>query len=263
MAAPKTSNYSSPAYNADGSRLAIVSNERIQILETDARSLADDVCQLSPSNFTRRDWVRYVGAGAPYELTCPNRPVHPSLLVEADLEAAAGRDREALMLYREIRQLQGSSGVDPDDRLEAWKVRRQVSDNIRPDRERLMTALDAWTHFASSPQQPDFPPLSFEETLHLCRWSILLIGDGKRALPVCESAVKLLPDIMAIDSRGMARALISDWNGALSDFRKSADYLADQRWRKEHAAWIEALQAGRNPITPEVRHRISADELSK
>jgi hypothetical protein len=185
-------------------------------------------------------------------------------LTEADREAAAGRDREALVQYREIRRLQGSTGIDPEHRLSAWKERRQLSDNIRPDRERLLKALDSWSRSAGSPQQnPTLPPLSFEETLRLCRWSILLIGDGKRALPVCETAVELLPDMMAIDSRGMARALTNDWKGALSDFGKSADYLTDQHWRKEHAEWIEALQTERNPITPDVRQRISADEISK
>jgi hypothetical protein len=263
MATPKTSIYFSPAYNADGSLFAIVSRERIHILETDAGSLADDVCQLSPSNFTKRDWVHYVGVGEPYELTCPNRPVHWSLLADADRKAAAGQDKAALILYREIRHLQGSTGVDPEHRLEAWKDRRQLTDNIKPDGGRLMKALDAWARFVTASQHPSFPPLSFEETLRLCRWSILLTGDGKRALPVCESAIELLPDRMAIDSRGMARALIGDWKGALSDFGKSANYLEDERWRKQHLAWIEALRAGRNPITPDVRHQISADELSQ
>ncbi len=263
MAVPKRSTYLRPAYNADGSLFAAVSGERIQILETDARGLAEQVCQLSPSNFTRQDWVRFVGAGEPYELTCPNRPVHPSLLAEADREAVAGRDREALLLYREIRHLQGASGLDPDRRLGGWKDRRQITDNIKPDREGLVKALDAWSRFAGSTQQTGVPPLSFEETLRLCRWSILLTGDGKDALPVCESAVEFLPDMMAIDSRGMARALTSDWKGALSDFAKSADYLTDPGWRKEHATWIEELQVRRNPITVDVRQRIAADELSR
>jgi WD40 repeat protein len=263
MAAPKRSTYLSPTFNADGTLFAAVSHERIQILETDATSLAGQVCQLAPSNLTRLDWVRFMGAGEPYELTCPNRPVHSSVLAEADRAAAAGKDREALLLYREIRRLQGALGLDPDRRLALWKDRRQVGNNIKPDRERLVMALDAWSRFAGSPGHAGIPPLSFQDTLHLCRWSILLAADAKHALPVCESAVQLLPDMMAIDSRGMARALTGDWKGALSDFGKSADYLSAPSWRKEHAAWIEALQAGRNPITPDVLNRISADELSK
>jgi WD40 repeat protein len=263
MAAPKTATYLTPAYNADGSLFGAVSRARIEILDTDARGLAEQVCKLAPANLSRLDWVRFVGASDPYELTCPNRPVHPSLLADADREAALGRDQQALLLYREIRRLEGAAGrLDPDRRLSAWKERRQITNNIKPDREKLVTALEAWSRLAASNDQ-SVPALSFEETLRLCRWSILLTGDGKHALPVCERAVDLLPDMMAIDSRGMARALTSDWSGALSDLGKSADYLNDSRWRKEHAAWIETLQARRNPITADVRQRIAADELSK
>jgi hypothetical protein len=263
MAAPKGPTYSNPAYNVDGTLFAVISRQRIQVLETDARELADQVCQLSPSNLTRQEWVSFVGAGESYELTCPGRAVHPSLLAAADREAAAGRDREALLLYREIQHLQGASRLNPDRRLAAWKDRRQLAENIKPEPERLVRALDTWTRLAQADSQAGIAPLSFEQTLRLCRWSILLIGNGKRALPVCESAVRLLPDGMAFDSRGMARALAGDWTGSLSDFGKCADYLPSQNWRQEHAAWMGALREGRNPITPDVLRRIASQELAR
>ena len=262
MVAQKTATYLSPAYNADGSFLAAISGRRIEVLDTEVPGLADEICQLSPSNLSRLDWVGFVGAGQPYELTCPNRPAHPSLLADADREAALGRDQQALLLYQEIRRLEAIPRFEPNRRLSAWKERRRITDNIKPDGERLVIALNAWSRFATSKEQ-SIPALSFEETLRLCRWSILLTGDGEHALPVCEKAVNLLPNPMAIDSRGMARAMIGDWSGALSDFGKSADYLSDQHWRKQHADWIRDLQSRRNPITAQVRQRIASDELSK
>jgi tetratricopeptide (TPR) repeat protein len=86
----------------------------------------------------------------------------------------------------------------------------------------------------------------------LC-WSSSLLGGAADVLESCERAVELAPDNGAIrDSRGLARALTGDYEGAIADFEF---YVA---WSKENSryerfgfkreAWIAELQAGRNPF---------------
>ncbi|NEQ34214.1 MAG: hypothetical protein F6K04_25045 [Leptolyngbya sp. SIO4C5] len=68
----------------------------------------------------------------------------------------------------------------------------------------------------------------------------------------CEKAVSLAPDYGDfIDSRGLARALTGDTQGAIEDFKKFIE------WEQGHASgkrriWVESLEQGKNPFTPEV-----------
>ena len=67
-------------------------------------------------------------------------------------------------------------------------------------------------------------------------------------LAICDWAVELSPDHGGIrDSRGVARALTGDAEGALEDFKAFIEwgqgYNVD--WRE---AWIDALEAGTDPL---------------
>ncbi len=58
------------------------------------------------------------------------------------------------------------------------------------------------------------------------------------------------------DSRGLARALTGDIEGAIEDFQAFVEW-ADNRTEYEkrkaqRQQWIKALQAGENPFTPEL-----------
>ena len=82
-------------------------------------------------------------------------------------------------------------------------------------------------------------------------------------LPACERAVSLaVPDSMPMirDSRGLARALMGDYRGAIDDFRVFVEWarsypdlnadldanMVKLRHRREH--WIAELEAERNPF---------------
>ncbi|MEO0867969.1 MAG: TIR domain-containing protein [Cyanobacteria bacterium J06642_11] len=90
-------------------------------------------------------------------------------------------------------------------------------------------------------------------------WEGSLQGYASKLLDVCEEAVALAPDHGGIiDSRGLARALTGDTEGAISDFQYFIDWTPDDNWsigedvKKRRQQWIEALQRGENPFTPEV-----------
>jgi regulator of sirC expression with transglutaminase-like and TPR domain len=72
-------------------------------------------------------------------------------------------------------------------------------------------------------------------------------------MKACENAVTLAPRNGRFrDSRGIARALTGNKQGAIEDFQafiKSAD--SDEEEKKQRLGWIDALKAGKNPFTPE------------
>jgi tetratricopeptide (TPR) repeat protein len=86
----------------------------------------------------------------------------------------------------------------------------------------------------------------------LC-WYGSLWGYADRVLDACETAVSLAPDnINIIDSRGLARALAGDTTGAIEDFTTFVEGAGEDIRKSQRQDWINTLQKGENPFTPEV-----------
>ena len=95
----------------------------------------------------------------------------------------------------------------------------------------------------------------------LC-WYGSLLGDADNVLSKCEQAVLLEPNNYHYrDSRGVARALTGDYQGAILDFQffvnqaggNFSNSLADIREREQ---WIFDLGKGINPFTSEELHKL-------
>jgi thioredoxin-like negative regulator of GroEL len=72
-------------------------------------------------------------------------------------------------------------------------------------------------------------------------------------MEACEEAVALSPDNANIrDSRGVARALAGDLDGAIADLLFFVERTGSEEARAQRRAWIDALEAGQNPLTLEV-----------
>lgn len=90
----------------------------------------------------------------------------------------------------------------------------------------------------------------------LC-WYASLAGQARRAMPACEAAVAPDPTIVAYrDSRGLARALTGDLDGARDDFAYCVTNAPPGEFHDTRAAWLAALHAGENPFTPEVLEQL-------
>ena len=86
----------------------------------------------------------------------------------------------------------------------------------------------------------------------LC-WDGSLRGYAQQVLDACTQAVAGAPeDGGIIDSRGLARALTGDFEGAIADFQYFVEWTDDEEARSQRQQWIEALKASENPFTPEV-----------
>ncbi|MHC5775152.1 WD40 domain-containing protein [Nostoc sp.] len=83
----------------------------------------------------------------------------------------------------------------------------------------------------------------------LCRYGSL----HKQATDVifaCEKAVALTPEDGEIrDSRGLARALTGNYQGAIEDFEAYIAQTEDKDIKAQRQHWVKDLRAGKNPFT--------------
>ncbi len=75
-------------------------------------------------------------------------------------------------------------------------------------------------------------------------------------MAACESAVRLEPESESYrDSRGVARALTGNFQGAIEDFQYYIDHTDYEVDKAQRQRWLEALNQGENPFT--------SDEINK
>ncbi|MFW5765948.1 MAG: WD40 repeat domain-containing protein, partial [Coleofasciculus sp.] len=96
--------------------------------------------------------------------------------------------------------------------------------------------------------------ISAESWNTLC-WFGSLHKEVATVMDACEKAVALAPENGNFrNSRGIARALTGDNQGAIEDFQASIEWADSQIYEeqiKQRQGWIDALKAGKNPFTPE------------
>jgi len=91
---------------------------------------------------------------------------------------------------------------------------------------------------------------------NLCR-SGSLHGKAAEVMDACEKVVKLEPETMFYrESRGLARALTGDIQGAIEDFQFFVERTKNNRLKQKRQDWIDALRRGENPFTPEELERL-------
>ena len=83
----------------------------------------------------------------------------------------------------------------------------------------------------------------------LCRYGSLY-QKAADVMFACEKAVALSPkDGEIIESRGLARALTGDIEGAIADFQVFVEWTSNEEKKAQRQEWIKVLQTGGNPFT--------------
>jgi hypothetical protein len=88
----------------------------------------------------------------------------------------------------------------------------------------------------------------------LC-WDATVRGHAPEVtvMEACEQAVKLSEHGFVSgncrDSRGLARALTGNTDGAVEDFQFYIDHATDSQLKSQRREWIRALRAGEKPFT--------------
>jgi WD40 repeat protein len=88
-------------------------------------------------------------------------------------------------------------------------------------------------------------------------WYGSIRDHAQDVIQYCDRAVFLEPDNSTYrGSRGLARAITGNKMGAISDFQYFIDNSYDSDLSLKRSRWIDALNAGLNPFTPDVLKRL-------
>jgi hypothetical protein len=82
--------------------------------------LANLVCEKVWRNLTLEEWRQFVAEDIPYERTCPNLPVHPSVMETAREHAKKGDLAGAVTLFQRAAELDPDLDLNP--RAEAERL---------------------------------------------------------------------------------------------------------------------------------------------
>jgi hypothetical protein len=191
-------------------------------------------CTIGSRNLTQSEWERFA-ADESYSRICPQFPVHPSVIAK---------------------NLPGTSfaaGVNPEGTGDVKREQDTIS---------IKDPVAASATFKQATQQSlqsNDPLLS-----DVVCWSGATEGFAREVLPACDHAVKLAPDNGNYrDSRGLARAVSGDIDGAIQDFEYFVSWgrttglyttrgivctegITDCRtYIQEREVWIVALKASK------------------
>ena len=86
---------------------------------------------------------------------------------------------------------------------------------------------------------------------------MVIINPISTEKPVKELNDTIVPNVdklsrSIINSRGLARALTGDIEGAIIDFQVYVEWTSNKEEKTQRQEWIKALQAGENPFTDEL-----------
>ncbi|MBE2225127.1 MAG: tetratricopeptide repeat protein, partial [Anaerolineae bacterium] len=136
--------------------------------------------------------------------------------------------------------------VDTANRL-VYNAERLL--HFSENQEQARLGIDAYKFVNSEIPEFIIPVRHFN---NLC-WNASLWGLVEDVMFACETAVNIDPENGVYqDSRGLARALTGDFEGAIEDFNAYIIWQTendnDQEEIKMREAWIEALEAGSSPF---------------
>lgn len=242
-----------------GTLMSGLANGGIRLWNLDLNHLRSEACKHVGRNLDDVEWRKFLGPREPPTKTCVERPIHPSYLKNADALAYRGDLDDAIHRYRQVLNAFSSKEFDPKTR--ALSVRADAA----PTRwdEALMFAKDGQIEQALSEYAKAWkwdPELPFDAIIEndIC-WLLALWGQAKPALLHCDRAIDLNPSQDAFrDSRGIARAQLGDYAGAIADFEsyirflestENGDEVSDKLERRR--SWIDMLRRNLNPFNPQ------------
>ena len=84
--------------------------------------VADMTCEKVWRNLTLDEWHQFVGVDIPYQRTCENRPIHPSLFEAAEKLTEEGNKDRAIALLERALELDPNLNLNPQQEVEVWEA---------------------------------------------------------------------------------------------------------------------------------------------
>ncbi len=168
----------------------------------------------------------------------------------AEQQASLGNVDKAMTMLRTALKWNPKLGVQLDAKEQQFKALALLAQgNEFVGKRDIKAAMDSYTQ-AQTLDPRSIDSVSAQNWNSLC-WFGSLQGNAKAVLSACETAVKLAPkNIEFRDSRGLARALSGNTQGAIEDFQAFIAGTENQERKQQRQRWIDALRAGKNPFTP-------------
>ncbi|MBD2232902.1 eIF2A-related protein [Phormidium tenue] len=173
-----------------------------------------------------------------------------TLVDEADELAQVGKISEATAKLAAAKPLDSTLDFEPETRAKELAVQGYLAngDQLLNDGN-VAEAVAAYRQADALNLKNS---ISADDWNSLC-WDGSTYNQAEAVMFACDKAVALSPnDGGIIDSRGLARALTGDTEGAIADFQAYIEWNNDEEEKEQRQGWIEALEQGKNPFTPEV-----------
>ncbi|GGA02969.1 hypothetical protein [Okeania sp. KiyG1] len=203
----------------------------------------DDYLKSKPENYPNKHLCDDVQPSAQLFLEKGNRIVTNN----GDVEGAATKYREALKLDSNLKfdpLTEAKMIAAPGVRDEGGKLAQKG---------KIKEAIRAYN--VAQEYHPNLQILG-KHWDKLCRYGSLH-SHGTDVMFACDNAVELQPENAQFrDSRGLARALTGDFNGAVEDFEAFIQQVKSTEQKAQRQLWIESLKKDENPFTPEVLNSI-------
>ncbi len=127
----------------------------------------------------------------------------------------------------------------------------------------LLSTPDEWARSTDDFRRAqELVPWDFTFNNTLC-WQLGLQRLGEQALPFCERALSIQPEGPVLDSRGLVFAVMGRASEAVEDFEAflawvdaSTKASCAPRYGSTRAAWINDLEAGRDPFDAQTLHSL-------
>ena len=178
----------------------------------------------------------------------------PTLIANADDYLVQGKAQKvALEWYEQTKQWDTRFTFSSEDRLEKLVNFRKSSQQIEDTDKDIPTIVQNFQAITSLEPPLQQTIFEVEESWgKLCKEGNIQ-NKSKEVLFACEEAVKRAPfRTSSVDNRGLAYALTGNTQSAITDFKTFIDRTTDPEAKAQRQRWVDALEKGENPFTPEV-----------
>ncbi|MEH2372676.1 MAG: ribosome assembly protein 4, partial [Nostoc sp.] len=175
----------------------------------------------------------------------------PFLVQEGENEARSGNIDNAVATFHTAFRWNPSLKFDPKAKAQEF-ANKGKAESLIAEGERILkesNVKEALADYADAQKLDPNVEISADSWNTLCRQGSLG-GYAKDVLFACDKAVALAPgDRNNRDSRGLARALTSNTQGAIIDFEAYIAQTDDEDIKAQRQRWVKDLRAGKNPFT--------------
>ncbi|MEH1891862.1 MAG: ribosome assembly protein 4, partial [Nostoc sp.] len=240
----------SVVFSPDGQRLASASYDKTVIVwNLDLNKLVTDGCGLLNNYLIVHPEV----LAEVTECQTPPRLVKAATVLVIQGEKLARNEDvdNAVVKFRKAQQWDANLRFEPQVKVQEFvnkgKAERLVDEgSSRLQEKKFKEALAAYTAALKFDPKVEIPADSWNT---IC-WDGSLQKQAADVLPACEKAVALAPEDGKIrDSRGLARALTGDTQGAIEDFEAYIAQTQDKDRKAQRQRWVKDLRMGKNPFT--------------